>query len=343
MRWIKRFALGTGLLVLVAALVGFTYEQWTTHTASRTFFPPGELYDIAGRQSHLHCSGAGNPTIVLESGLDLGGSASWSNIYPELTHTSRVCSYDRAGIMWSQSRHTPRDAVTIADELHALLAAAKEAPPYVMVGHSLGGPLIRVFDGRFPDEVVGFVFVDASHPEQLRRLPPEMVSANPSPTIVKTLASFGILRLIPSLWAGLEVLPESSAQAVAALGPRSAKAAMAEMEMLGTIVAQAMETVSLGDRPIVVLTATMPPAQLPPRLSDTWQHGQAVWHELQAELAALSTNSDHRIVSDASHYVHWDQPATVVAAVHDVVTAVRKSGPVRSEPLRLIPEKLGTE
>lgn len=339
MRWIKRFLLGAGLLVLVAALVGFTYEQWTVHTASRTFLPPGELYDIAGRQSHLHCSGVGSPTIVLESGLDLGGSAGWSNIYPDLAHTSRVCSYDRAGIMWSQSRNAPRDAVTIAAELHALLAAAKEAPPYVMVGHSLGGALIRVFDGRFPGEVVGFVFVDASHPEQLHRFPPEMEGTPPSPMIVRTLASLGILRLIPSLWTGLDVLPESSAQAVAALGPRSAQSAMAEMEMLEAIFAQTMETTSLGDRPIVVLTATMPAAQLPPRLSETWQHVQVVVNELHAELAALSTNSDHRFISDAAHYVHWDQPEAVISAVHDVVTAARQGGSVRVEPARFNPEE----
>lgn len=329
MRWIKRFALSIGLLVLLTALVGFTFEQWRTHTASRTFLPPGELYDIAGRHSHLHCSGVGTPTIILESGLDFGGSASWSTIYPDLADAGRVCSYDRAGIMWSQSRKAPRDAVNIADELHALLVAANETPPYVMVGHSLGGPLIRVFDDRFAGEVAGFVFVDASHPEQFRRLPPKMANANPPPPVVRTLASLGILRLIPSLWAGLEVLPESSAQAIAALGPRSAHGAMAEMEMLDTIFAQSMETGSLGDRPLIVLTATMPPAQLPPRLSETWQRGHIVWHELQAELAALSTNSDHRVISDATHYVHWDQPAAVLTAVRDVVAAVSHRGSVQ--------------
>ena len=127
-------------------------------------------------------SGSGNePNKVqsvrrgpLESGLDDRGSWSWAGIQDELSQISRVCAYDRAGMLWSEPREGPRDAERIAGELHAILAAASEAPPYVMVGHSLGGLLVRVYDERYPGEALGFVFVDASHPEQERRFPAEV-------------------------------------------------------------------------------------------------------------------------------------------------------------------------
>ena len=105
--------------------------------------------------------------------MDDRGSWGWDHLRDELSQVSRVCAYDRAGIIWSEPREGPRDAERIADELHALLVAASEAPPYVMVGHSLGGLLVRVYDGRHPGETVGFVFVDASHPEQDYRFPAE--------------------------------------------------------------------------------------------------------------------------------------------------------------------------
>jgi len=332
LKWIKRLAKGAGVLVLFTLLAGIGYEQWARWNVSRTFPPPGVLYEVDDRLSHLQCSGEGAPTVVLEAGLDVGGSVSWSGIYPDLAESGRVCAYDRAGIMWSQGRRSPRDAANIADELHSLLDVASETPPYVMVGHSLGGLLIRVFDDRFPGEVAGFVFVDASHPEQVERLPPEWAEAGtPSPLLIRTLSTLGVLRLTsPS--SGPEALPPQSGEALSAFTPRSLQGAMREMDAIDLILGQARATGPLGDRPVVVLTAARQPDPLPPGLSeDTWNRMQAVWPELQAELAALSTNSDHRVFPNATHYVHWDEPAAVVTAVRDVVTAAREGGSVRAD------------
>jgi pimeloyl-ACP methyl ester carboxylesterase len=234
--------------------------------------------------------------------------------------------------MWSQSRDEPRDAVRIADELHALLAVASESPPYVMVGHSVGGLLVRVFDHRFPGEATGFVFVDSSHPDQIERLPPEIAEMGPpSPLLVKTLSAIGVFRLM-SASDRPEALPEEAAAALVGFSPRSVLGALREVEALDTVLAQSAETGLLGSRPVVVLSAGRLQDPLPGGISqDTADRIQEVWRELQTELASLSTNSDHRPVPNASHYVHWDDPQAVIAAVRDVVNASRNGAAVRPD------------
>ena len=196
-RWIKRIVLGALALVALVLGAGLVYEQWSRWSAARRFPPPGHLVEVEGRSSHLNCTGEGTPTVVLEAGLDSIGALAWVNVQPEIARTARVCSYDRAGIGWSERRAGSRDAVRIAEELHALLAAASESPPYVMVGHSLGGPLVRVFADRFKAEVVGLVFIDSSHPEQLERFPPEASIAGAGvPTwVLKTIVATREMRM----------------------------------------------------------------------------------------------------------------------------------------------------
>ncbi len=327
-KWLKRLIVGGGILivalaflVLVASLV---VRQVAVRRAERDFPPPGRLVEIDGRLSHIHCTGSGSPTILLESGLDDRGSWSWAGIQDELSQISRVCAYDRAGMLWSEPREGPRDAERIAGELHAILAAASEAPLYVMVGHSLGGLLVRVYDERYPGEAVGFVFVDASHPEQERRFPTEvqelMQRAQSDPRwLFRILAPYRIFtgeRPTPRTAYWWRSFPEG------VLGESAGADAIFE---------QAARAGSLGDRPLVVLTAGVTPTM--PGVSDEGNAAmRRILLELKEELAGLSTNSDHRIVEGAGHYVHRDRPEAVVAAIRDVVTAVREAGPVRSVP-----------
>lgn len=326
-KWIKRLVIGAGALLLLALLTGLVYEQWSRQNVAKAFPPPGTLVEVNGKFSHLQCSGEGSPTIILEAGLDNAGSQVWETIRPALGRLSRVCAYDRAGIMWSDRREKPRDAEKIVGELHELLEAAAEPPPYVMVGHSLGGPLIRVFAHRFSDEVAGFVFVDSSHPEQNERLPPEAVRDVPL-SLLKGISAFGIMRL--SSPAPSSALPQDVGQATVGYLPQSIEGVTDEMDVLDTIFEQAQRTGPFGDLPTVVLTAGTLPDPLPPWIDeDMAVEMQRVWADLQDELAELSTNTDHRVIVGASHYIQWDDPEAVIAAVRDVVTAHRDSAPVR--------------
>jgi len=105
----------------------------------------GKLVDIGGRRIQLDCRGTGSPIVIFESGLDINGSLSWSAVHDEIAKTTRACAYSRAGIMWSDPKDGPQNAKTIAEDLHAALAAAGEKPPFVLVGHSLGGPYIMTY------------------------------------------------------------------------------------------------------------------------------------------------------------------------------------------------------
>ncbi|MGD1859980.1 MAG: alpha/beta fold hydrolase [Leptolyngbyaceae cyanobacterium] len=197
LRWIPRLAIAAAAILFLLLLTGFVYEQGSRRSVAQAFPPPGRLVEVDGKLSHLDCSGEGSPTVILEAGINEGGSQTWERVRPEIAPLSRVCAYDQAGIMWSERRDRPRDADHIAEDLHSLLAAAGESPPYAMVGHSLGGLMIRVFADHYSDEVAGFVFVDSSHPEQNQRFPSDVldVMAFPPPLLLRAIAVLGILRL----------------------------------------------------------------------------------------------------------------------------------------------------
>ena len=260
--------------------------------------------------------------------MGFSGSLDWAAVQPEMGEVTRVCSYDRAGIMWSESGPGPRDAHRIADELHSLLRAGGEAPPYILVGHSLGGLFNRVYDARYPGEVVGFVFVDSSHPEQMDRTPEELVDLMTPPSLptalVGSLSALGVVRLMDVV--PVDFLPMEARPAAAAHGSRSLIGANGEILSLGVSASQAGMTGELGARPTVVLSATN---RSPPPGFEVSEAAQSelvsVMNELQDEIAQLSTNSWHRLI-ESTHYIQIEAPEAVIAAVRDVVAAVREEG-----------------
>ena len=133
---------------------------------------PG-LVDVGGRQLYLTCEGEGSTTVVMEAG-GRGNSGSWYLVQPFVAHFTRVCAYDRAGTGYSESAPALETAQEIADELHSLLASAGVDGPYVLVGHSLGGILVRVFAHRYLNEVAGMVLVDTGHGDPVARFQAEL-------------------------------------------------------------------------------------------------------------------------------------------------------------------------
>ncbi len=159
-------AVATGLALALAIDVfrsGGTAGWLARHHLSPPYVAKGERIDVGRRSLYFDCRGEGGPTVVLEAGSG-ADSATWSAVIDELASTTRTCAYDRAGRGRSDpvERHTLSDAVA---ELRALLAAAGEPPPYVLVGHSLGGAFIRVFAAEDRDLVAGLVLVDTFDPD----------------------------------------------------------------------------------------------------------------------------------------------------------------------------------
>jgi pimeloyl-ACP methyl ester carboxylesterase len=332
-------------LVLILALLlgaGNIYQRQTTAADYKQFPAPGKRVDIGGYFLHIYCTGKGSPTVVVDAGNGdflLG----WSGIQPEVAKSTRICTYDRAGYGWSDPSPKPRTAKVMAEELHTLLVNAGIEPPYVLVAHSLGGHNIRVFTDMYPDEVAGMVLVDSGHEDQMERFPSEYASLNKQQmsyfSVMAFMARFGMLRLIGSASQGQNFAPPAVLKMPEDIQPEYMAmmshpsyfdATLAELNTLTEISNQVRATRDLGDLPLIVLTAenTLDPATLEaigmPADFDSTKI-QQIWLELQSELAALSTNSEHIIVEGSSHAIQLDQPNAVIEAIRKVVEIVRSS------------------
>jgi pimeloyl-ACP methyl ester carboxylesterase len=155
----RALALGCAALLIVA-LLGATYQGIANALDRRALPHPGRLVDAGGHQLHIYCTGQGTPTVVLESPAG-GLSATWGWVQPAVAGTVRVCSYDRAGLGWSETGDAPYDPARVPDDLRALLTGAHERPPFILVGHGLGAASARLFASRYPNDVAALVLIDS--------------------------------------------------------------------------------------------------------------------------------------------------------------------------------------
>jgi pimeloyl-ACP methyl ester carboxylesterase len=312
-----RWAIAPVLAVLALASLGAVYGDLVG--ADDPGYPaPGRLYDVGGHRLHLDCHGHGSPTVVLSNGLG-ETSASWARITAPVAATTRVCAYDRAGQGWSDEADSPRDGVESAADLHALLAAAGEHGPYVLVGHSTGGTYAMTYAARYPQQVAGLVLLDSSSPEQFSRMPdyPRLYPLmRRGYSLLPTLSRLGLGRLVP----GTSHLPAADAARVDAISstPQAYRNQRDEVSVVPEVFSQAQALTTLGDRPLAVLTA-----------SETGAATEG-WVGAQDALAALSSDSLHRTV-DSSHtgLLEDVRPAAAsVRAITGVVASVRTGTPL---------------
>ena len=329
-KWLGRIGVGLASLVALIVLVGAGYEVVGRRNAAREFPMPGKLVDIGGRRIQLDCRGSGSPTVVFESGLDLSGSLNWSLVHDSIAKTTRACAYSRAGIMWSDPVDGAQSGKGVAKDLHAALTNADERPPYVLVAHSLGGPYAMIYTKYNPGEVAGLVLVDASHPDQVARM-----SSLTSWTIedeVKSLrfpAHLGRLGIVRKVAAADSAPPTPAyvVRATSAYTPTGLPAMLKEVDAFRATLAEAGTFRTLGDRPLFVLTATAPMDKVNRDALKLNPAGvaeyQKRWVELQNEEASWSSRSQHQLVPDSNHYIQYQKPAVVIAAVRSVIDSVR--------------------
>lgn len=295
--------------VLVAASLGATYQNVASVGEA-----PGHLYEVDGRFLHLDCHGEGEPTTLLFNGLG-GTSASWAWITTGLERTGRVCAYDRAGQGWSEAADEPQDARSAARDLHAVLAEAGEEGPYVLVGHSTGGPYALTYAATYAAEVAGMVLLDSASPHQfdLPTYPLQYAVMRRALALEPTLWRLGVGHLLSAL--APASLPEPAASQYDALSasPAYARNMRDEIAIAPEVFTQARTLTTLGSLPLAVLTA-----------SGTAE-GTNGWTEAQDELAGLSSNHLHRVVETSHEGLLAEEPAAAEAAraIAEVVAAVR--------------------
>ena len=266
--------------------------------------------------------------MIFESALG-ATSLAWSKTQPLVAARTRACAYDRAGYGWSDPSPLPRDARQIAIELHTLLERARESPPYVLVGHSLGGILIRVYAHRYPDEVAGIVLVDARHEDFFKRMPTEYLTvdeANYQRSIfLEYVTPFGLTRVLgatgflDTYFAQiLDPLPPEARPAAWATminNPSHWAAARAERDAIEQSYTEARQAGSLGDLPLIVLSAENGVDTWKPPSGEIGQDARRAWAAMQDDLAKLSTHSQHIVVPGSGHMLHLDNPAVVADAI----------------------------
>lgn len=321
--WLWRILLGALLLMLALSLLTWLAGAWAKATLARQYPAPGQRLDVGGYALHLNCTGQGSPTVILEAGLN-DFSVQWATVQPEVSRFARVCTYDRAGLGWSDDSPQPRTRQTMVDELHRLLAAAGVDGPLLLVGHSFGGMVMRDYAQRYAHEVVGLVLVDAAHEGQLARNPALHRAYEQLLAQFKTLAtlsSFGLLALSPAQIPNRGLPPEALAQYRAVLATRAYfRAAHAESEAFYAMLkeAPADALTPLGDLPLIVVSRGKA-EPLPAVTAAESDQMEVSWQQMQAELVALSSNSQQIIARESGHDIHLQQPDLVVQAIRQLL------------------------
>ncbi len=320
-----RSVVGLLAVILLGVSASTIYHHRARATLLAQYPPPGILVDIGGRRIQLDCRGRGTPTVVFEAGRDLKGSLSWYLVHDDVAAFTRACAYSRAGILWSDPKSSRPTARGAADDLHAALSKAGERGPFVLAGHSAGGPGILVYTKYYPEEVGGLVFVDSSHPQQFDRLAAAIGMQRPAlawtDKLARAFAWTGAVRL----WTPLP--PEDDSEAmkiVSAFSPYSWVGATREIDEDDDWFSEAGTVHSLGSRPVVVLSGMKPSARRLGISPEQEKTRLELWRTMQNELAALSTESRHEEDIEADHYVQTSNPAHVVSSVRWVVDRVRE-------------------
>lgn len=334
------------VLVAISALGGvlafssFAQEVKKPQVTDLAYTMPSRLVDMDhGRRMNIYCTGSGTPTVILDAGLGTD-MTTWALVQPKISAKTKTCSYDRAGLGYSDASNRPSTVSNIVEDLHALLKAANVSPPYVLVGHSAAGMSIRVFADRYPEEVVGLVPVDSSHEDQSVRFwaigsgSKAQWDASLEDEKCVEHAKTGLVKGSPEYKKCVSdnfLLNSYFSDAINDAQERVASTvryqAAGASENRAVFYASADETratrKSFGDMPIIVLTHS----PYPKRKDETQEERDKrtlLWETLHTEIAAMSTRGINIIVPNSGHYIQFDQPQIVVDAVNQAVTLAQE-------------------
>jgi pimeloyl-ACP methyl ester carboxylesterase len=342
----------TYLVILSIALVilGFTYEQVSRQIVINKYPVQGNLVDLGnGRKMQIDCRGVSKqdiPIVILESGFDYYGSLSWYKVQDEIAKTTQVCSYSRAGIMWSDPDPRDYNATNIATDLNLLLQKSNITGPIVMASHSLGGPLIMKYIQLYPNQVKGLVFVDTSHPDEIEKGKvlnkelnlPTVPQQEPPQLLINLGSELGVLRLFKIEQNAKDLLPEPLSSIANAYTSKSLPTILKGSNNIEKIITASGEFRNLGDRPMIQLgsakeiTATDEELKVgeavgwtSERFENFKKKNQEFKDSLATERNTWSTNSKYTKVTDAEHYIQLDNPEIIIKSIIEVLESVKNS------------------
>jgi pimeloyl-ACP methyl ester carboxylesterase len=326
------------LLLLCGAVRGSI--ELASRELERRYPPPGQMVSADGHKLMLYCTGVGSPTVVIEPGLGVGWEG-WHSVFPQLAELSRVCVYDRAGYGWSEPGLEPRTALQAALELHALMNKAGIQGPYILLAHSFGGYIARMYASQFRDSLSGVVMVDPSHEDELSATSRVQGTMSLRPeSRLRRLAYYWARRFFPFLgltrllllYQGEKGLPPEfrrlplsvQRRLLIASSSTQLEAEREEYTSLPESEAEARVAKFPRDLPLTVITARYRTSPSDPRWpTRPWP---AAHRELQGKLAQSSSFGKQIIAENSGHVVQLDQPALIISAVRDMVIESRGQG-----------------
>lgn len=323
--------------VLIIIGAGMVWLWIQARESNKLDFPPEqsrnsieERVEINGFRLHIYCSGnniKSGPTVILDAGLNQP-AYSWILVQRGVEKFARVCSYDRAGHGLSDLGPNPRTSIEIAKELQSLLHKAAVKGPYILVGHSMGGINMRIFETLYPNEVYGMVLVDASHEDQ-----DKLFSALPQPKPpLKMRMTMFFIKHVPligwELISGGNIPPKSKLFSdeewkyyLSVLNSYNSFVSTGKEKESFTANSLALKKMnqSLGNMPLVVITHGMRPPTDDPALLAAQNDAEKIWAQLQDQLAQLSTNSRHIIAYNSGHMIPLEEPDIITGAIKNMI------------------------
>lgn len=333
-----RYVVVCGIAMLALVATARELAPRSAVVTDMAYIEPAHLVDIGGRKMNIYCVGHGSPTVVFDAGLG-DQIRAWATVQPAIARVTRACSYDRAGLGFSDPSDRSGTAANAVDDLHRLLLAASVKPPYVLVGHSLGGMYLQLFADLYRSDVVGMVLVDPVSDEQGRRynaLDPSMTKQNAA--FVESIRT----ECVPAAQKGLVKGSKLFKQCVDQPDPRFSEAfneafvtnhstakyfqaAWSEWANVFSVSSDEVRAArcDYGDMPLIVLSRA-PFALLPHETQALRDAKNYLWVELHDDIASLSMRGVNEIIPGTGHYIQFDKPEVVINAVRHVVWETRE-------------------
>lgn len=293
-----------GLILLL--LVGFVYQSYKSYVDSSSFEKSGEMLDVGGYSLYVEDSGSGKVNVIFDSGMGDDLSV-WNKVANKVSKFSRVITYDRAGLGWSEESPKKRDSKAIIEELHSILEQKNLTGPIVLVGHSFGGVNMQLYALTYPEDIAALVLVDSAHEDQINRMPRTGLFQKYVFKFGMLAAPFGLPRLYLSNTSPEERAKKSTTKHQytsldeASYFPQS-------LNQLDTL------NPNYGGLPLVVIARNQPSSEIQNKNTKHY-----IWAGLQESLASRSTDSTLIFTGERQHSIHKVQPEIVIEALQTLV------------------------
>lgn len=284
--------------------------------------PPGQMVDIGERRLHMLCKGTERPPVIVIEGGSFASSYMYWSAQDEIAKVARVCTYDRAGLGWSDATLLPRSLESRIDDLHSLLRKSGQTGPYVLVGHSMGGLLVRMYEHKYPGDVVGLVLVEPSN---------ERFNGSEGARKRSTQSAAQVEMAFAVLAAGGEIpqlrIPNGPPEQAIVQRESVFRAGQDDLVAMSHLDVELQKFVglgALGAKPLVVITRGKPDPAMT-------EQSEMEWRDSHSWLATLSTRSARIVAERSGHVVNFDQPESFREAVSKAFEMLNESRGTESQ------------